>query len=690
VYPDSAPDSVVTVATGADNSAWDDPPGFNNFSFNRQNGNPSNIELDGTENIEMGTATWAGGPPSGYDKIVLHINDEAECNSLGQNSQTCFVSPGEKQTAADLTVAKTAEASYTRTFNWTIDKSADTDKVYSAGGGESGNVHYTIDVTKDGGTDSGWQVTGTITVFNTLNDFSVNDVAISDTIDNGGTCSVDDDMLDVPANGSASTEYTCTFGSNPGSGTNTATATWGDIGSPSTSAQSTADYTFGEPTNIVNDEIDVTDTNGGSWHFSDSGSAEYDQTFTDPEGTCTSHENTASITQTGQSDSVTVQDCQGADLTVEKTATPSYDLKYAWQIDKSVDGASSKTVDVGQPAIFNYNISVSHDAGTESNWKVSGKITVTNPNDWEDIVADISDSLPGGNCSVTGGDDVNVPAGQSVSVDYSCTFASNPGSGTNSGTATWDADAAHTPNGSASGTADFTFGAPSNVIDECITVKDDKATPANTSDDVTLGTVCVGDANPTVFPYSLTFNGPAAGTCKDYTNTSSFATNDTGAKGSDSAKVTVCSYNALTIGYWQNHLAKTGTSGCSGLPSGTGCSNNGPWTKTYLPLSLGNYSVSTFQLAAKVFAANNCSNASTSDNNATGCLAAQLLAAKLNVAAFGGSCINATITAADNFLKNNVTPSYNGPTGGPYTLNTRAQAIVLKDALNKYNNGLGC
>src|SRR4030095_15540828 len=277
------------------------------------------------------------------------------------------------------------------------------------------------------------------------------------------------------------------------------------------------------------------------------------------------------------------------------TQKTSYEMTYAWTIDKAVVGYTSKTVDQGQPATFNYTITVGHDNGTQSNWKVTGTITVSNPNDWEDIVADVSDSLPGGNCSVTGGDDVFVPRSDSVTLDYSCTFGSNPGSGTNTATATWDAGAAHTPNGSASGDAGFDFAnANVNAIDECVTVVDDKATPGNTSDDVTLGTVCVGDANPKVFNYSLTFTGPAAGTCANFTNTAKFTTNDTGATGSDSATASVCNFNAaLTPGYWKTHLARTRSTGCTGLPSGTGCSDNGPFTVTYLPKTLGGYNVDT-------------------------------------------------------------------------------------------------
>src|SRR5262249_24003219 len=210
-------------------------------------------------------------------------------------------------------------------------------------------------------------------------------------------------------------------------------------------------------------------------------------------GTCTDNKNTASFetntSGTQGSDSTTVTDCQGADLTVSKTATPSYDLTYKWDTKKSADTDKVYSAGGDKSGAVNYTVDVSRDAGTQSNWKVSGKITVSNPNDWEDIVADVSDSLPGGTCSVTGGTDVNVPASGSASVDYSCAFASNPGTGTNTGTATWDAAAAHTPNGSASGDKAFDFAnATVNSIDECVSVSDpaDSTSPHN---------FCVGDAD---------------------------------------------------------------------------------------------------------------------------------------------------------------------------------------------------
>lgn len=566
-------------------------------------------------------------------------------------------------TAKDLTVSKTAQPSFTRTFDWDISKVVDPPVVYSAGGGESEAALFTIAVTKNAGTDSDWAVSGTITVHNP-NSFAVSGVSLSDSTP-GGSCVVTPASVDVPASGEASADYVCTFSSNPGSGTNTVTATWPEIGSPNTSASGTADYVFGDPTKLVYAEIDVVDTNGKSWHFTDSGSVSYSMTYTDPAGTCTSHENTATITQLGKSASASVTDCQGADLTVTKTAVPSYDLTYAWNITKSVDPASAK-VDPGQPAIFNYTVSVSHDAGTESNWQVNGVITVSNPNDWQDIIANVSDEMLG--CvNIMIFDPVTVPAGGSVEVPYSCTFGSNPGFVVNTAKVQWDQAAYHTLNGSASISVPVVFSAPTNVYDECVNVTDSVAG--------NLGTACVGDPNPKTFTYTETYYGPAGGTCMQYPNTATFTTNDTGTTGSASAEVTICSWmGRLTPGYWKNHLVFDPKNPLN------------PWVAKYLPQILGNFNVTSTSIVTSIFNAMNCG--TSKDQDAIGCLAGHLLAAKLNVANGANTCISSVISSADTFLK---AIPYIGPTG-KYTLTSaqRSSAISLKSSLDQYNNNGYC
>src|SRR5438094_592441 len=117
-----------------------------------------------------------------------------------------------------------------------------------------------------------------------------------------------------------------------------------------------------------------------------------------------------------------------------------------------------------------------------------------------------------------------------------------------------------------------------------------------------------------------------------------------------------------------------------------------------LPITLGNYSVLRFSLgtqtATAVFNNMNCSTSTA--NDAIGCLAGHLLAAKLNVKNLSDPCIQPVIDKADAFLKGQSVTyagitatgvNYIGP-GGTYSLDTKQRnlAIALKNALDKYNN----
>jgi hypothetical protein len=117
-------------------------------------------------------------------------------------------------------------------------------------------------------------------------------------------------------------------------------------------------------------------------------------------------------------------------------------------------------------------------------------------------------------------------------------------------------------------------------------------------------------------------------------------------------------------GYWKNHLNALAP---------------------LLPVSLGNYSVSSGSAAAGVFDAMTCGNSKSA--NAAGCLAGELLAAKLNVANGTSICIAQTISQADSLL---VSIGYGGP--GPYALTPaqRALAVSLANTLDRYNAGKGC
>ena len=122
----------------------------------------------------------------------------------------------ENPPAAALSVTKTATESFDRTYDWDIDKSADKTSVQTTANNVT--VNYTVLVSHDGGTDSGWAVDGSITVFNP-NVFAV-EVDVTDAInDPTATCTVPTgtDAL-IAAESSEEFAYSCTYSAAPAAG----------------------------------------------------------------------------------------------------------------------------------------------------------------------------------------------------------------------------------------------------------------------------------------------------------------------------------------------------------------------------------------------------------------------------------------------------------------------------------------
>ena len=452
--------------------------------------------------------------------------------------------------AEDLTVTSDATPFVARVVTWHITKGVDQGRLDVAPGGTA-TFTYTVNVTHEIDLDSGWQVYGTIHVHNP-NTFDAAGVDVTDAVDNGGTCTVEGDAVHtvtVPGGNTLDLNYTCTYASapSPSSGTNAATVTWSDIGSPNTSVAATAVFDFAgvDPT-FANGSVDVMDPQDpdgavvGSVTVDDPSPTTftYSVAYTgDPAGTCTSHTNTASLTIDQlqlDSASQTAEVCVGAGLTVTKTATPSVTRTFQWGISKSV-AETSQTVAPGDTATFDYSVKVTHDGGSDG-WETTGTIHVSNPNDWESITADVTDAVDnGGLCTVTGGANVSIPASGYVDLPYTCSYASapSPQDGANAATATWDPASFATQDGSASGSADVQFSTVSpTIVDGSVVVTDTLGG--------TLGTVSFSDPSPRPFTYQHGFSGDPAGTCTSHPNTATFTTSTTGTTGSDSRSVDVC------------------------------------------------------------------------------------------------------------------------------------------------------
>lgn len=322
--------------------------------------------------------------------------------------------------------------------------------------------------------------------------------------------------------------------------------------------------------------------------------------------------------------------------TIVKDATGSYDKTYHWTITKDVDKTLVKQV--GGNATFNYTITVTHDGGTVSNVSVSGTITVFNPNLDNVTGANVTDAINdlSATCTVTGGSNATLAPGDN-DFAYSCSYSAAPASDseTNTATVTWptqDLSNGELQGDTASFNFDFTFTV--NLIDECVNVTDSYAG--------SLGTVCVGDANPRTFNYSRTIPIPQFG-CLSYDNTATFTTDDSGATGSASQTVTVCGpvrTGALTMGFWQN---KNGQGIIKAGASTAGVCNSGTWLRQYAPFQDLSASASCSTVATYVYNVIKAANASGASMNAM--LKAQMLATALDVyfsdPALGGNKINA-------------------------------------------------
>jgi hypothetical protein len=510
--------------------------------------------------VSGGSATtsepFVPGPAGWYCfRAVFTSNSPYYTGAAHSNSTTeCFLKRN-----APLTVSKTATAAFGRAYTWDVEKAVVGPSHVDLPAGDSHSFDNAVTVTHEH-TDSAWTVTGSITVTNP-NDVPFTGVDVSDAIDNGaGACSVPDGVgVTVPANDSVSLGYTCTYtdAPQPAAGTNTATATWdGDaLFTATSSATGTANVDFSDVEPSSTDQVvTVTDSLAGELGTLDGETADnpheytYSLEQTAPEGTCKTVPNTASVTTveregggallaqesvTLDSSTAEVSLCGGLPLSVAQTPTGGFDRDFAWGIDKTVD-RTRVTVNGNGTADFAYTVTVTPAGVTQSGFSLGGTIDVTNPNDWEGVVADVtatSDLGGGVACTVANGEDATIAAGETRQFAYTCAFTAEPAlSGTVTAWATWDAAAAATTDatGSATSPVELALGAET---DKTITVVDDQTDPAHP---VTLGTWSYDDGEH-AFTYTLTKTA-VTGACTDWTNVATIVETEQ----SDSQVVTLC------------------------------------------------------------------------------------------------------------------------------------------------------
>ena len=499
----------------------------------------------------------------------------------------------------------------------------------------SATFAYTVTATRDNGILSKVRVAGTISITNP-NAAAVAISSITDALSDGTTCTVTTPPTSLPA-GITEVAYSCDVANVPAQAlNNTATIAWADQtvnGAPLAAGSATVTVNgIALTETVIDGTVNVTDSQvaAGLGSTSETRSYTYTKTFdNNPAGTCTPHDNTAAFTTnttlaTGSA-GLMVKVCVGANLTASKTAAPSFTRTYAWGIAKAVDKTVIKQV--GGTATFTYMVNAAQTAYTDSNWIVSGNITVSNPNDWEAVTVNLSDAIDNGAaCSVTDGSNVSVPASSAVTRAYTCVYTAAPSAAafTNTATASWNASTAATPAASASGTASGEFVAPTTRVNSSITVTDTfNGTPS------TLGTVTASDGTPATGSWTYSRGIPVvANVCLTYNNTAAFTASGGPATGAASQSVMVCGNVAggKTKGYWQN---KNGQTILIGGAATAGVCNSGTWLAQYAPFQDLGAAATCAQVASYVTNVINLASASGAAMNAM--LKPQMLATALDV-----------------------------------------------------------
>jgi hypothetical protein len=372
--------------------------------------------VDWTSNISIDGVFIKGGSQGGN---LYNYDPEATADTgLGTPETGSGISHIEFCYDYELTVEKTADGSFDRTYDWTIEKTV-TPGAHTGFVGDDFNSQYTVTVDQTI-TDSNYEVTGTITVTNGT-PFAVN-FDVVDSV-NGVAAVVTCPSYSLPAGGSVVCDYVADTGLDGTETLNTATVTSLTSGVGGGTATAEVSYTA---TILGYPDINVNDTNGESWMTSSDATWNYTRNFdcssnsgdyTDGVDTDT-YPNTATIVQTDESDDASVTVTCYAPVVSKTVETASLNREYLWTIEKTPDEEYFNFI--GDPANpHQYTIEVTRTGEfVDSDWEVSGNISVANPNPSAAMtLASVSDSVNGVAANVLCAGLV-VPAGGTLDCTY--------------------------------------------------------------------------------------------------------------------------------------------------------------------------------------------------------------------------------------------------------------------------------
>jgi LPXTG-motif cell wall-anchored protein len=517
-----------------------------------------------------------------------------------------------------LNVTKDGSGAYKARYFWTIQKGVadsttatafgdtDTKNVPDDGDGTtSAGFGYRVTVTQDHRETTDIAVTGKLYVDNP-NPEPV-DITLSDNLD-GATCGFDDATVRVPADAvDQPYDYTCTYpdGTDPSAfdTTNVGHIAWSAATYPQDDgtghplagdgdgnySDGTGNTTIGYTETATDKTVTVHDDKhafvagdvsagsivGGDWQLTWAAgggpyTATYARSISAAAGTCNSDTNTATLSSDpAHPADATATVCVGENLDVSKVSKESLTRTYLWTISKTNTDDGPLFVDPSTGhAMTHWDITVAANGKQDTALQMTGTITVTNPNDWEDVqLTGLTDRYGwtggGKDCSIDGwatmtAADKTIPQAAggkdgTKDFDYTCVLANGtPLDGTNRATITWDAAAAHTPASPAESAGTDFFDLAIHASDWTLDQENNKTVTVN--DGIVGGDPAVQIAGPftwtptftTTFEYTVDLGAPP-GACQTWTNSATLRSG--GSQLGDPAEddVTVCSPSPALI-----------------------------------------------------------------------------------------------------------------------------------------------
>jgi hypothetical protein len=285
--------------------------------------------------VRLGEATWSpAGTPTRFTYELPLTGTEGKCTDFTNTASVPLEGSPDLEDKATVTLcvegdallANVVDASYDRSYAWSIAKQADGTRFDVDNDGRA-TVGYTVAATPGAATDSGWTMNGALTVTNP-NDYKSLTVDVATLTDLGGGAScvlTPGQDLTVPASSTRTYTYGCSFTEQPAySGTGTTKVTWdkGTVSIPSPVA-----FSLDQETNKVIDVVDDQTVPGRSvalgqatWNAEGTPTPfSYTLELGADANECLDYTNTATIVQTGASADATVTVCGPQILPAEET-----------------------------------------------------------------------------------------------------------------------------------------------------------------------------------------------------------------------------------------------------------------------------------------------------------------------------------------------------------------------------------